>query len=124
MSQGADGREAGPDEASMLVPAVDVSEDAGGILLVADLPGVAKEALQLHVEGEQLTLEGSVRIDAPAGMQWTHQEVPALHYRRVFSLSKELDPERITAEFSQGVLRLRIPRVQQAQPRRIRIEVG
>ncbi len=111
-------------EQSVLVPAVDVAEDAGGIILVADLPGVAKDALQLHVEADQLVIEGAVTLDAPAALQLTHQEVPALRYRRVFSLSKELDPERVSATFEQGVLRLRIPRVQQAQPRRIRIDVG
>jgi len=107
-----------------IVPPVDVMEDSGGITLVADLPGVPKEGLQLHVESDQLTIEGIARLEGPPGLQLTHQEVPALHYRRVFTLSKELDPEQVTAVFEHGVLRLRIPRVQQARPRRIQIQVG
>ncbi|MCB1887414.1 MAG: Hsp20/alpha crystallin family protein [Rhodocyclaceae bacterium] len=115
--------ERGTDEA-VLMPAVDVVEDASGISLVADLPGVAKDALRLHVEADQLIIEGVLGLEVPDGLQLTHQEVPTMRYRRVFTLSNELDPERVSAAFEQGVLRLRIPRVQQAQPRRIRIDVG
>ena len=105
-------------------PAVDVTEDAGGITLIADLPGVPKDGLNLHIEADQLTIEGEVRLPAPEGMQLTHRELPSLKYRRVFTLSKELDAERVGAAFDNGVLRLRIPRVQQTQPRRIRIDVA
>ena len=105
-------------------PAVDVIEDAAGITLTADLPGVPKEGLNLHIEADQLTIEGEIRLPAPEGMQLTHRELPSPRFRRVFTLSKELDPERVSAALENGVLRLRIPRVQQAQPRRIRIDVS
>ncbi len=107
-----------------IVPAVDVTEDAGGITVLADLPGVPREALQLHVDADQLVIEGQARLEGPEGMQLTHQELPSLLYRRVFTLSKELDAERVSAELKNGVLRLRIPRIQQAQPRKIRIDVA
>ena len=105
-------------------PAVDVIEDAAGITLTADLPGVPKEGLNLHIEADQLTIEGEIRLTAPEGMQLTHRELSASRFRRVFTLSKELDAERVSAALENGVLRLRIPRVQQAQPRRIRIDVS
>lgn len=107
-----------------LLPPVDVVEDPHGITLHADLPGVAKDALHLRVEGEQLTIEGDLALSAPAGLEISHAEVTLARYRRTFTLSKELDAERIEAEFAQGVLRVRIPRVEQAQPRRIQVKVG
>lgn len=110
-------------EEAALLPPVDVVEDAGGITLYADLPGVNKETLQIHVEGETLTLEGPLRLSAPAGMEATHVEVDVPRYRRVFTLSKELDSAAMSASFQHGVLSLRIPKAAHAQPRKIAIEV-
>ena len=59
----------------------------------------------------------------PEGMEATHVEVGALRYRRVFTLSKELDPEKAVAEFAKGVLKLRIPKASRAQPRKVEIRV-
>ena len=106
---------------SVLMPPVDVIEDASGIILYADLPGVPKDKLNLHVDGETLTIEGEVCLDLPQGMDATHVEVSLPRYRRVFTLSKELDAGKVRAEFSQGVLKLHIPRVEHAQPRKIEI---
>lgn len=106
-----------------LVPPVDVIEDAGGITLYADLPGVPKDKLTLQVEADALTIEGEVMLDVPADMESTHAEVSLPRYRRVFSLSKELDAGKVSAEFSQGVLKLRIPKAEHAQPRRVEIRV-
>jgi HSP20 family protein len=106
-----------------LVPPVDVIEDAQGITLYADLPGVPKDKLSLHVEADTLTIEGEVCLDLPADVESTHAEVSLPRYRRVFSLSKELDSQKVAAEFSQGVLKLRIPKAEHAQPRRIEIRV-
>ncbi len=111
-------------EEAALLPAVDVIEDAQGITLYADLPGVPKEKLSLQVEAGTLTIEGVVDLDLPEGMEATHAEVALPRYRRVFTLSKELDSEKVAAEFSQGVLKLRIPKAEYAQPRRIEIQVG
>jgi len=110
-------------EEAALLPPVDVIEDAGGITLYADLPGVSKDALQIHVEGETLTLEGPLTLSAPAGMEATHVEVDVPRYRRVFTLSKELDSAEMSASFQHGVLTLRIPKAAHAQPRKIAIEV-
>lgn len=110
-------------EDAALMPPVDVFEDANGITLYADLPGVPKDRLTLHVEADTLTIEAEVALDAPEGMEATHAEVALPRYRRVFTLSKELDSDKVAAEFSQGVLKLRIPKAEHAQPRRIEIHV-
>jgi HSP20 family protein len=110
-------------EAAVMMPAVDVVEQPDGITLLADLPGVPREALQLRVDGETLTIEGEIRLALPEGMQPSHAEVQRMRYRRAFTLSRELDSDRIEAEFRQGVLRLRIPKAAHAQPRRIEVRV-
>lgn len=106
-----------------LVPPVDVVEDGQGITLYADLPGVPKDKLSLHVEAETLTIEGEVALEMPADMDSTHAEIGLARYRRVFSLSRELDAEKVSAEFNQGVLTLRVPKAEHAQPRRIEVRV-
>lgn len=107
-----------------LLPPVDVIEDASGITLYADLPGVPKEKLGLQVESDTLTIEGEVALDVPQGMEASHVEVGLPRYRRVFTLSKELDPAKTQARFEQGVLSLRIPKAEHAQPRRIEVQVA
>lgn len=107
-----------------LLPPVDVIEDASGITLLADLPGVPKENLNLHLESGSLTIEGEVSLGTPEGMESGHAEVRLPRYRRVFTLSKELDSEKTTAEFKNGVLRLRIPKAEHVQPRKIEVKVA
>jgi HSP20 family molecular chaperone IbpA len=110
-------------EASLLPP-VDVIEDAQGITLYADLPGVPKDKVTLHVEDDTLTIEGEVALPVPEGMQASHAEVQLSRYRRVFQLSKELDADKVTAELNHGVLKLRIPKALHAQPKKVEIRVG
>lgn len=107
-----------------LLPPVDVIEDANGITLYADMPGVAKDRVQLRVEGEQLLLEGEMALAVPQGTQATHAEVQHSRYQRAFTLSKELDADKVSAEMSHGVLRVRIPKAAHAQPRRVQVQVG
>ncbi len=107
-----------------LLPPVDVIEDATGITLYADLPGVPKERLNVRVEGETLLLDAELAVSVPQDMQASHAEVQRKRYRRAFTLSRELDPDKVSAELSQGVLRLRIPKAEHAQPRRIAVQVA
>ena len=106
-----------------LLPPVDVVEDTTGITLYADLPGVPRDKLDLRVEGDQLNIEAELALPVPQGMTPSHAEVSRSRYRRAFTLSKELDPEKVSAELSQGVLRVRIPKAEHAQPRKISVQV-
>lgn len=113
-----------PREEGALVPPVDVIEDAAGITLYADLPGVPKEKLHLHVDAETLTIEGELGLVLPEGIESTHAEVSLPRYRRSFTLSRELDADKVKAEFANGVLTLRIPKAEHALPRKIEIAVA
>ena len=105
-----------------LTPAVDVAEDSLGITLYADLPGVPREKLELRTESDRLTIEAEIGFAVPEVLQSTHTEVPLGRFRRTFTLSKELDASKVTAKLVQGVLTLRIPKAEHAQPRRIPVE--
>lgn len=117
-------RPASPAREASLMPPVDVIEDANGITLYADLPGVPKDKLDLHVDADTLTIEGEVHLETPEGMEATHAEVSLPRYRRVFTLSKELDAGKVAAEFNHGVLKLRIPKAEHLQPRKVEIKVS
>ena len=108
-------------EAAM-TPPVDVIEDATAIILLADLPGVSRDKLNVQFESDSLTIEGEVSFEIPEGMESSHAEVRLPRYRRVFNLSKELDTENSSAEFKDGVLKLRIPKAAHVQPRRIEVK--
>jgi HSP20 family protein len=107
-----------------LIPPVDVIEDTTGITLRADLPGVPKDKLSLQVEADTLTIEGEVRLPTQAGMEASYAEVSVPRFRRAFTLSKELDTGKVSADFKHGVLTLRIPKAEHAQPRKIQINVA
>lgn len=107
-----------------LIPPVDVLEDSTGITLRADLPGVPKDGLKLQVEADTLSIEGEVIIPMLESMEATYVEVGLPRFRRVFTLSKELDTAKVSAELKHGVLNLRIPKTEHAQPRRININVN
>ena len=115
------GGSAGRAEETALLPPVDVVEDGAGITLYADLPGVPREGLDLQVDADTLTIEGVAKVDLPEGLEAKHAEITVPRYRRVFSLSRELDVENVTAELHQGVLKLRIPKAEHAQPRKIEV---
>jgi HSP20 family molecular chaperone IbpA len=107
-----------------LTPPVDVIEDAGGITLYADLPGVSRENLNLHIEAETLTIEAESSLAVPDGLKTSHTEVGLGRFRRVFTLSKELDTDKVLAELAQGILKLRIPKAEHAKPKRINVAVA
>ena len=107
-----------------MLPRVDVFEDDTGITLLADLPGVPKEHLELRVDGDALLIEGQVMPGTPERLEPVYAEVRVPRYRRVFTLSRELDPGHIEANLKDGVLNLRIPKQEHAQPRRIQVQVG
>ena len=107
-----------------MLPRVDVIEDQTGITLFADLPGVSRDALEINIEADSLTIEGAVAPATPEAMEATYAEIRVPRFRRSFTLSRELDTGRIEAQLKDGVLQLRIPKQEQAQPRRVSVKVA
>lgn len=112
------------EETPALLPPVDVIEDSGGITLYADLPGVPKEQLTLQVDADTLTIAGNIVLPLIEGLESTHAEVASPRHHRSFTLSRELDTDRVGADFNHGVLRVRIPKKEHALPRKITVAVG
>lgn len=107
-----------------VLPAVDVFENDAGITLMADMPGVPRDGLDVKVEGDVLWIEGRVQPHMPEGLQPIYAEVRVPGYRRQFALSRELDTSHIEANLKDGVLCVRIPKQPHAQPRRIAVNAG
>lgn len=110
--------------APALMPRVDVTEDDSGITLLADLPGATRDTLSIRVDGETLTLEAPFSLHETKDIEPVYAEVRAARYRRSFTLSRELDSARIEAALKDGVLTLRVPKLEQARPRRIEVRAG
>lgn len=116
--------EAGKHESEMtLRPQVDIFEDAEGITLMADMPGVSREHLNIEVDKDMLLVEGDARINMPDGMEAVHADVRATRYRRSFALSSELEADKIDASLKDGVLNVRIPKRPEVRPRKIEVRV-
>lgn len=113
-----------PADTPALLPPVDISEDAEGITLRADLPGVTREDLAISLEGDTLTIEGRVRLGETSTLRSVYSEVGVDRYQRSFMLSRDLDTSRIDAQMRSGVLTLRVPKREQAKPRRIEVRVS
>jgi HSP20 family molecular chaperone IbpA len=104
-----------------LVPPVNISEDDVGITVTADLPGVTREALAIRVDGDTLTLEAPIQLGEAKGLEPVYAELRSGRYQRSFTLSRELDSAHIDAALRDGVLTLRVPKLEQARPRRIEV---
>jgi len=105
-------------------PAIDVFETESSITLLADMPGVPREQLEIQVDGDSLLIQGVAQPQAATDLEPLWAEVRGLpRYRRSFTLSRELDTSRIEANLKDGVLTLRIPKQEKPQPRRVQVSV-
>jgi HSP20 family protein len=106
---------------SVLRPPVDIFETGEGITLHADMPGVAKDRLNLRIEGNSLLIEGTIGVAPQEQMTALHADVRSTVYRRSFTLSNELETQKIEATLKDGELTVRIPKRAELRPRKIEI---
>lgn len=107
-----------------LVPPVDVIEDESGITVNADLPGVTKENLTIRIEGGALLIDAPLALGESQNLSAVYSETRSAHYKRSFTLSRELDTTRIAAAIKDGVLKVHVPKLEHAKPRRIEVRAG
>ena len=107
-------------ERGVRVPAVDIYEREKDMLLVADLPGVIEDDLDVRVERNRLSIRGRVQ-PVPPGVRVHRDEAGEGDFAREFQISEDLDASCVEAEFNNGVLRLAIPRSKELLPRKIEI---
>ncbi|MGT2477725.1 Hsp20/alpha crystallin family protein [Paraburkholderia terrae] len=107
-----------------ITPAVDIFEDSQGVTLWADLPGVTKDQLDVRVHDSNLTIEAEAIVPTRDNLRLQHAEVREPHFARTFMLSPDFDTGKIEASLQDGVLKLTIPRREEARPRRIEVKAG
>ena len=105
-------------------PALDIHETAEGLILEADLPGVPPDQLEVRVEDNVLYIRGKIRWPNLENGRVLYEELRPGDFYRSFILSDEVDVERITADFEQGVLRLQLPRAGKTRPRKIEVRTS
>lgn len=103
-------------------PAVNIFETDDGLTMIADIPGAAKDSLDINVDKGILTLNAPVSRSMPGRSIYTEFEIA--HYYRQFSIPETLDHEKAKAEFSNGVLTLKVPMAEAAKPRKIEVKVA
>jgi len=114
----AEPRKAG--EEQTFQPAVDVVETADAIVLTADMPGVGKDDVEIRVEKDVLTLVGKVSRAEDEGRP-VYVEYKKGDFVRSFTLTEDVDRDRIGAEMQKGVLTLTIPKAEKTKPRKVQI---
>jgi HSP20 family molecular chaperone IbpA len=108
--------------AQEITPPVDIYETPADLVVMADLPGVTKEDLDIRVENNLLSIRGHAHHTAPGAPMYREYETG--HFFRQFELTGKIDTAKITAEFKHGVLLLHLPKAAEAKPRKIEVVVG
>ncbi len=104
----------------VVAPAVDIYENEHGYLILADLPGVAHDGIQIRFENGELSLEATRAAKANAG-DYLGSEINIADYRRLFRIPETVDSEKIDAKLIHGVLHLELPKASRARPRQISV---
>jgi HSP20 family molecular chaperone IbpA len=120
VAAGAEQTRTGP----IFTPAIDIFETDGAIIVLADMPGVKSKDLDIDLKESVLTLSGEV--EAPQGADDTAimTEYQTGTYWRQFTLSRVIDQAKIEAALTDGVLRLTLPKADEAVPRKITVKTG
>jgi HSP20 family molecular chaperone IbpA len=109
------------EEERYMSPPVDIFETGDSLMVVADLPGVKKDGLDIQVDEGILTIQGKTSYDRPSNP--LRAEFDLLSYYRQFKLSEDVDQEKISAELKQGVLTINLPKAEKARPKQIAVKV-
>ncbi|MGQ4808130.1 Spore protein SP21 [Candidatus Entotheonellaceae bacterium PAL068K] len=120
--QGRESREHTRAPERYVTPVVDIYEVPDGLVVLADVPGVGKEDMEVRVENDLLTIRGHAKHMIPGDA--VYREYELVHFFRQFELSDTVDQSRITAEVTHGVLTLKLPKVETVKPRKIEVQVN
>lgn len=106
------------------VPDVDIYETQDGLWLWADMPGVDENSLEINVADNVLSIAGRVALQEYDNLNPVYTEYNVGNYARRFTISNEIDTERIKARMTNGVLELELPKAERAKPKRITVSVN
>jgi HSP20 family protein len=103
------------------LPVTDILETDKALHVVLEMPGVARENVDVSVENDVLTIEGRIDYSQYEGMQPVYTEYNVGHYVRSFQLSSKIEQSGISAELADGVMTLVLPKAEKAMPRKIKL---
>jgi HSP20 family protein len=103
-----------------ITPPANITATDNGYLIEIEMPGVNKEGLEITVESNELTITGRRHSELPDG-ELLYCESALADFRRIFELGLDIDTSKISAEMAQGIVKLRLPKAEQAKPRKIQI---
>ncbi|MCB9850673.1 MAG: Hsp20 family protein [Phycisphaerales bacterium] len=103
-------------------PAVDIIESPDELTLFADMPGLRPEDVDIHFENGMLTIHGTVAERQPQQTRFLRREYGVGDFERSFRIGETIDAEKISAEYVDGVLKLHLPKVAAARPRKIEVK--
>ncbi|MBU1693940.1 MAG: Hsp20/alpha crystallin family protein [Verrucomicrobia bacterium] len=106
----------------VFLPPTDIYERDDGVLVVCDMPGVDEKHVDVTLEDDVLTLTGSQQVQEPEGHELLHRGHWPGVFRRSFTLTTEVDREKIKARIRHGVLEVVLPKAKETQPKRIKVE--
>lgn len=106
------------------VPSTDIYETQDGLVLVLDMPGVAKDGVNITLDKRVLTITGKSAHRAPGDFSLAHAEYRDAMFERSFTISEAVDGDRISASMKHGVLRLALPKAEPASARKIAVSNG
>ncbi|NPU97683.1 MAG: Hsp20/alpha crystallin family protein [Candidatus Omnitrophica bacterium] len=109
-------------EARYVAPPVDIYEEDDQLVVVADLPGAHKDSISVSVENGILTLQAAAQNEAPGDL--VYREFEFVNFFRQFEISEQIDIEHITADLNNGVLTLRLPKAEQAKPKKVEVKIS
>jgi len=119
---GAAGKEGTRAQERYLQPPVDIYETPEGLVVLADLPGMAPSDLEIRLEDHTLTIQG--KAQHAFTREPVYREYELGKFFRQFELGEQVDQGKIAAQFRHGVLTLRLPRAEKPQPRQIAVQVS
>jgi HSP20 family protein len=111
------------DQRPVIMPACDIYENDDEILVVADVPGVTADSLDINLEKGELTLEARRETSGQAGT-FLGVEYRDCDFRRRFAVPGGIDADKINAELREGVLHLHLPKSEVLKPRQIPVQAG
>jgi len=106
------------------VPRVDIYETKDALFLVADMPGVDEKAVDVELEKNILTINGRAETEAVKNSSLIYSEYEVGDYERSFTLSDEIDGDKIKATVKNGVLRLELPKAEKGKTKKIQIKAA
>ena len=110
--------------ATVYTPDVDILEKEDSIVVFADMPGADEKSVDITLEKDVLSIYARVEPELPEKHQLLHAEYGVGDYQRSFTISDEIDRDRIEARVKNGVLKLVLPKAQAALTRKIAIQAG